>query len=69
VNTSSTSQMQRLTKPLAWKTLEPPLTADQHAAVTDSKQMIYEGFGQALGSGVPMAQLPFATLPSTRHEP
>ncbi|MEO8196570.1 MAG: DUF2090 domain-containing protein [Thermoanaerobaculia bacterium] len=27
----------------------PPLTAEQHAAVVDSKQVIYEGFRQALG--------------------
>ena len=32
---------------------QPPLTADQHAAVTDSKQVIYEGFRQTLGNGVP----------------
>ena len=64
VNTSSTSQMRPLTERLAWKTLKPPLTADQHAAVTDAKQVIYKGFGQTLGSGVPMAQLPFAALPS-----
>ena len=33
---------------------KPPLTADQSAAVTDSKQVIYEGFRQALGNGVPI---------------
>jgi myo-inositol catabolism protein IolC len=32
---------------------QPPLTPDQHAAVTDSKQVIYEGFRQTLGNGVP----------------
>ena len=31
----------------------PPLTADQHDLVADSKQVIYEGFRQALGEGVP----------------
>jgi myo-inositol catabolism protein IolC len=31
----------------------PPLTADQHDIVADSKQIIYEGFRQALGHGVP----------------
>ena len=35
--------------------LTPPLTADQHSAVTDSKQVIYDGFRQALGGGVPRA--------------
>jgi myo-inositol catabolism protein IolC len=30
-----------------------PLTADQHDLVADSKQVIYEGFRQALGEGVP----------------
>ncbi len=33
----------------------PPLTAEQHEAVSDSKQVIYEGFRQALGRGVPPA--------------
>ena len=33
---------------------KPPLTADQHDTVTDSKQVIYEGFRQTLGSGVPI---------------
>jgi myo-inositol catabolism protein IolC len=32
---------------------KPPLTAVQLAAVSDSKQVIYEGFRQALGTGVP----------------
>ena len=31
----------------------PPLTTDEHDAVVDSKQVIYDGFRQALGSGVP----------------
>ena len=31
----------------------PPLTADEHDIVADSKQVIYEGFQQALGKGVP----------------
>ena len=31
----------------------PPLTPEQHAAVTDSKQLIYEGFQAAIGNGVP----------------
>jgi hypothetical protein len=31
----------------------PPLTADEHDLVADSKQVIYEGFRQALGEGVP----------------
>jgi len=30
----------------------PPLTADEHDIVADSKQLIYEGFGQALRDGV-----------------
>jgi hypothetical protein len=33
---------------------KPPLTADQHDTVTDSKQVIYEGFRQTLGNGVPI---------------
>jgi myo-inositol catabolism protein IolC len=33
---------------------KPPLTADQHAAVVDSKRVIYEGFRQTLGDGVPI---------------
>ena len=33
----------------------PPLTAAQHEAVTDSKQVIYDGFRQALADGVPAA--------------
>ncbi len=28
----------------------PPLTADEHDIVADSKQVIYDGFRQALGS-------------------
>ncbi len=32
-----------------------PLTAEQHAAVTDSKQVIYDGFRRALGPEVPVA--------------
>ena len=32
---------------------EPPLTQEQHAAVADSKRLIYEGFEQAAGAGVP----------------
>src|SRR5678815_559729 len=35
--------------------LDPPLTADQREAVTDSKQVIYDGFQQALSLGVPAA--------------
>ncbi|HET6342504.1 MAG TPA: DUF2090 domain-containing protein [Gemmatimonadota bacterium] len=35
--------------------LTPPLTAEQHAAVTDSKQVIYDGFRRALGREVPVA--------------
>lgn len=35
--------------------LIPPLTAEQHAAVIDSKQVIYDGFRRALGSEVPVA--------------
>ena len=33
----------------------PPFTADQRHAVTDSKEVIYEGFRQAVGLGVPAA--------------
>lgn len=33
--------------------LEPPLTASQRDQVIDSKQLIYEGFRQALTEGVP----------------
>ena len=32
-----------------------PLSAQQHDQVSDSKQLIYEGFSQALAGGVPMA--------------
>ena len=35
--------------------LTPPLTPDQHAAVTDSKRLIYDAFRQALDGGVPRA--------------
>jgi myo-inositol catabolism protein IolC len=34
----------------------PPLTADQHAAVVDSKRLIYEGFRQALGGDLPISK-------------
>ena len=34
----------------------PPLTADEHDIVADSKQVIYDGFQQALGNGVPTAR-------------
>jgi myo-inositol catabolism protein IolC len=33
----------------------PPLTTDEHDIVADSKQLIYEGFRQALDHGVPTA--------------
>ena len=33
----------------------PPLTADEHSAVADSKQVIYEGFRHALGGDVPIS--------------
>ena len=35
--------------------LDPPLTADQREAVADSKEVIYDGFRQALGHDVPAA--------------
>jgi myo-inositol catabolism protein IolC len=35
--------------------LDPPLTADQAKAVTDSKALIYEGFRHALGLAFPAA--------------
>jgi len=35
--------------------LTPPLTTEQHAAVVDSKRLIYEGFRQALGGELPAA--------------
>lgn len=35
--------------------LNGPLTADQREAVTDSKEVIYAGFRQALGHAVPIA--------------
>lgn len=31
----------------------PPLTAEQRAAVTDSKRVIYDGFREAIKSGLP----------------
>jgi myo-inositol catabolism protein IolC len=31
----------------------PPLTAEQHDAVTASKRVIYDGFRQAIGNGLP----------------
>jgi myo-inositol catabolism protein IolC len=34
----------------------PPLTADEHDIVVDSKRVIYEGFRQALGNGVPTSR-------------
>ena len=34
---------------------DPPLTADQRHAVTESKEVIYEGFRQAVGTAVPAA--------------
>jgi myo-inositol catabolism protein IolC len=34
---------------------DPPLAADQRQAVTDSKEVIYEGFRQAVGLGVSAA--------------
>lgn len=33
---------------------EPPLTPEQHREIVDSKQVIYEGFRQALAAGLPM---------------
>ena len=35
--------------------LDPPLTPDQRTAVADSKEVIYDGFRQAVGLGVPIA--------------
>jgi len=35
--------------------LDPPLTAHQHQAVTESKEVIYDGFRQAVGLDVPAA--------------
>ena len=32
---------------------EPPLTAEQHRNVADSKRVIYEGFGQSINADVP----------------
>lgn len=34
---------------------KPPLTTGEHDMVVDSKQVIYDGFRQALGGGVPMS--------------
>jgi myo-inositol catabolism protein IolC len=34
----------------------PPLTADERDVVADSKQVIYEGFRQALGNGLPKSR-------------
>lgn len=31
----------------------PPLTADQHLAVTESKRVIYDGFREAIANGLP----------------
>ena len=31
----------------------PPLTAEQHAAVTASKRVIYDGFREAVAKGMP----------------
>ena len=36
-------------------TFTPPLSADQHEAVADSKRVIYDGFRQARGNDVPRA--------------
>jgi myo-inositol catabolism protein IolC len=33
-----------------------PLTTGQHDAVVDSKQVVYDGFREALGSGVPVSR-------------
>jgi myo-inositol catabolism protein IolC len=35
--------------------LDPPLTTDQRQSVTDSKEVIYDGFRQAVALGVPAA--------------
>jgi myo-inositol catabolism protein IolC len=32
---------------------QPPLTSEQHREIADSKQVIYEGFRQAIGSALP----------------
>ncbi|MDQ6634151.1 MAG: DUF2090 domain-containing protein [Gemmatimonadota bacterium] len=34
----------------------PPLTSEQHAAVTASKEVIYDGFRQAVANGLPKAR-------------
>jgi myo-inositol catabolism protein IolC len=36
--------------------LEPPLTPEQHRKIAESKQVIYEGFSQALETGVPTSR-------------
>lgn len=50
--------------------LTPPLTADQHDVVADSKQLIYEGFRHALGGnragGNPRGDAPM-TAPGRAH--
>ena len=35
---------------------KPPLTADEYDAVVDSKQVIYDGFRQALASDIPISR-------------
>jgi len=35
---------------------KPPLRTDEHDAVVDSKRVIYDGFQEALGGGVPMSR-------------
>jgi myo-inositol catabolism protein IolC len=37
-------------------TFKLPLTTGEHDTVVDSKQVIYDGFREALGSGVPMSR-------------
>ena len=36
--------------------LTPPLSADDHHRVADSKRVIYDGFREAVGAGVPGAR-------------
>jgi len=36
--------------------LEPPLTPEQHRKIAESKQVIYEGFRQALETGLPTSR-------------
>jgi myo-inositol catabolism protein IolC len=36
--------------------LEPPLTPEQHREIAESKQVIYEGFRQALEAGLPTSR-------------